>query len=164
MKNMYKEISKSGVNPIISVPVWAVCIYVFYILWGIAEILFEFTFPIGKFVLVILATIVFGWFLVTKVVSEYEIEIGDKKLSITRIQSRRKRTPAALVAMQNVVAVYEGKKLGGKYKDAKVFSFTRPFQKGQTVYVVFKDDSGFAALKLKGTKKLISVLKKRGNE
>ncbi|MBQ4630795.1 MAG: hypothetical protein IJB70_07425 [Clostridia bacterium] len=161
---MYKETAKSGINPFVSVLIWVVSLYVFYILWGIAEILFEFTFPIGKYVIILLSTIIFGWFLVTKVIAEYEFEVAGGKLSVTKIQSKRKKIPVALVAMPNIVSVCEGKKLSEKYKGAKIYSFTRPLQKGQTVYVIFKDEKEFVALKLKGSKKLVSVLKKRGSE
>lgn len=164
MKIMYEERLKSGINPLICVICWVVGVYVFHIIWGISEILFEFSLPIVKYGIMIFVTAVFGWFLNTKVITEYKVSVGNGKITVDKVSSRRKSVPVVLVAIPNVVSVYEGKKLNAKYKSSKCFSFTRPLQKGTTVYIIFKDDKNFVAVKLKGSKKLVSVLKKRGTE
>lgn len=164
MKIMYEERLKSGINPLICVICWVIGIYAFHIIWGISEILFEFSLPIVKYALMILVTVIFGWFLNTKVITEYKVSVGNGKVTVDKVSSRRKTSAVALIAIPNIVSVYEGKKLNAKYKDAKCFSFTRPMQKGNTVYIIFKDDKNFVAIKLKGSKKLVSVLKKRGTE
>lgn len=164
VKIMYEERLKSGINPLLLVVLWVVGMYAFYILWGISEILFEFSLPLVKYAIILLVTIVFSWFLSMKVIAEYKICVGNGKIMIDKVSSRRKSVAVALVALQNVCAVFEGKKLNAKYKGAKCISFTRPMQKGITVYVIFKDERDFVALKLKGSKKLVSLLKKRGTQ
>ncbi|MBQ4527544.1 MAG: hypothetical protein II998_05685 [Clostridia bacterium] len=160
--DMYKETVKSGINPILSVVMWAISMYLFYILWGIAQILFEFSLSVVMYGIMLVITLGFGWFLVTKVLTEYEICISEGKLTITKIQSRRKQVLVALIALQNISDVCDAKKKKSKYDGVKAIPFTRPLQKGKEIYVIYKDDKDLGALKFKGSKKLILALKSAG--
>jgi len=159
VKTMFNERMKSGINPIVSVIIWGVSLYVFYVIWGICEILFEFSFSALMHILMLLATVVFGWFLISKVLTEYEISIEERKINITKIQSRRRRALVALIASDNIADVCNENKKKTKYKDIKYISFVRPSQKGEIVYLIYKDEDKLSGIKMKGSKKLASALK-----
>ena len=84
MKVMYKERVKSSINPILAVIIWFFGTYAFTILWGISEILFEFENNLIMQIICLLETVWFGWFLITKVLTEIEYEIFENKLTIRR--------------------------------------------------------------------------------
>ena len=82
---MYKERIKSSVNPIIATLIWLGATYLFTIVWGILQILFEFQLELAKYLVCIIETVWFGWFLINRVLTEYEAEIVSGKMRITKM-------------------------------------------------------------------------------
>ena len=154
MKAMCKERIKSGINPLMSTIIWGLGVYLFYIIWGISEILFEFDFSIAKIIVCLFITVLYGWFLIYNILTEYEIEITEKEFIISSKLSKKVKV---LVCEK----LSDIKKITDTKENAKVtFKIKRPLQKGDTVYITFKDGKKAKCIHLKADKKFIDKLKK----
>lgn len=151
VRTMCKEKIKSGINPIISTLLWLISVYVIYILWGIFEILFEFKFGFLKFIICLLITIYYGWFLISKILTELEVEITKDELIIKSILSKRSKL-LLCQKLCDIQKIYENKKpMGLKI----IKSFKRPMQKGKMTYVVFKEKEKLWCIEIKTSKNFI---------
>lgn len=151
VRTMCKEKIKSGINPIISTLLWLISVYVIYILWGIFEILFEFNFGFLKFIICLLITIYYGWFLISKILTELEVEITKDELIIKSILSKRSKL-LLCQKLCDIQKIYENKKpMGLKI----IKSFKRPMQKGKMTYVVFKEKEKLWCIEIKTGKNFI---------
>ncbi len=139
MMSIYKEKVKSGVNPVIAVVLWFAGIYLFNIIWGVAQILFEFNLTIVKHFCALGITIAFGWFFVSKILTEYEFEISAGKFTVKRILAKREKL-VNMVATANIKLVTDSKTKFESIPKNKVRSYTRPKQKGKTIYILYKND------------------------
>ncbi len=158
MKVMYKERVKSSVNPIIALVIWFFGTYVFTILWGISQILFEFENHLIMQIICLLETVWFGWFLITKVLTEIEYEIYENKLTIRKILSKR-TSIVALVALSNIKTVTKDRKKCKEFHKGRIKSFVRPNLKKDTYYVVYKDEGATRAIAFSASKKVAELLK-----
>lgn len=161
--NMYKQRVKSKINPLLATAVWFAWTYIFILLWGIAQIIFEFNLEIIKHIICLAGTGVFAWFLISKLLTELEFEVSGGKLTVKRILSKRS-SDLKIVALTNIIAICESKDKYRKYDVKKCKSLTRPGQEGKNVYVVYKDGAELCALRLKAEKELLSVLRKGNKE
>ncbi len=158
VKTMYKEKVKSSVNPILAVVIWFFGTYVFTVFWGISQILFEFENPLVMQIICLLETVWFGWFLITKVLTEFEYEIFENKLTVRKILSKRSSI-AALVAIGNIKVVTKEKRKCKDCHKGRIKNLTRPGLKNNTYYIVYKDVDSTKAIKLSASKKLTGLLK-----
>lgn len=156
---MYKERIKSSVNPIIATLIWLGATYLFTIVWGILQILFEFQLELAKYLVCIIETVWFGWFLINRVLTEYEAEIVSGKMRITKILSRR-QSEVLIVALDNISATYKEKDKLKNHRIAKRLSFALPGQKHPAVYIVYNSAGKESCAELKLSKKFWDVLKK----
>ena len=162
MKAMYKERVKSGVNPILAVVLWFAGIYLFNIIWGISEILFEFNLTIIKHLCALGITIAFGWFFVSKILTEYEFEVSGGKFNIKRILSKREKL-VGMIAIDNIKQITDSEAKYKTFQTDKTKSYVRPKQKGKIIYIIYKNDDRTDAVKFKTdsyTKKQIEAFLK----
>lgn len=158
VRNMYKERVKSSINPFLLLVIWFVLTYVFTILWGIAQIVFEFESLITMQLICLAETVWVGWFLITRVLTEFEYEIFENKLTITKILSKRSSV-VCIIGLDNVKCVTKEKKKCNQFSDGRIKSFVRPGQKEKRYYVVYKSDESMKAVKICASKKLINHIK-----
>ena len=152
---MYKERLKSPVSPIAALIAWIIFLYLFRLLWGIIPILFDFksSVIIGQVVSYIL-TIIFGWILYSKFMTEFEVTLSERKLIFEKHISK-KTVLMRSVAAENIKNIYISENI--RIKDCQ--SFIRPFQKGNTVTVTFADGDKISAVKFRPSKELTDKLK-----
>jgi len=146
MKATYKERVKSGVNPIVAVVLWFVGIYIFNIFWGLSQILFEFNLTTLKHFCALGITIVFGWYFISKILTEYEFEISGGKFTVKRILSKREKL-VAMIAADNIKLVCDSKAKFNSIPKNKTKSYIRPKQIGKPVYIVYKNGDKTDAIK-----------------
>ncbi len=155
VRTMCKGRAKSGINPIFSTIIWFASIYLFYILWGICEILFEFEFKTGKLIICFLMTLYYGWFLIYKILTEFVFEISKDEFIIESVLSGKSKT-LLCKKLCDIQKICDGK----KFVDAKVkLSFKRPMQKGKRSYVVFKEKDKLWSIEIKTDEKFITEMK-----
>jgi len=163
---MFKERVKAGINPIWTIPVWAVSIYVLSILWGIFQILTGLFQPYVIQVFLFTGTLVFGWYLVSKFLTEYEITISARYITVTRFLSK-KTNPVLTVRGQNILCISDNKQELKKFRIDGSVNFVRAFQKGNLIYVVYSSGSQTRLVKMKlsgaDARQLSDKLKKEGN-
>ncbi len=156
VKTMCNKRAKSGISPVFSTVLWFFCVYLFYIIWGICEIVFEFELSIVKFIVCLLITVYYTWFLINKILTEYEFEITEDEFIVTSVLSKRKK-----VLIQKKLCEIQKICEDKKCCDTKTNrSFKRPLQKGKTAYVVFKDAKKLQSIEIKTDEKFIGKLKK----
>ncbi len=153
---MYKYQAKSGINPLLSTVLWFVSMYIFYIVWGICEILFEFRFTVGKVIICLLMTIYYGWFLIHKILTEYELEITKDSFTVKSILSKRSKV-LVCEKLCDVQSITKNKKeLTSKVR----LKLKRPLQKGTIAYVTLKDDKKTKCMEIKASKRFFDEMKK----
>ena len=151
MKAMYKERIKSGFNPILAVVLWLVGIYLFNILWEIAQILFEFNLTTLKHFCVLGITIAFGWYFISKILTEYEFEISGGKFTVKRILSRREKL-VTMIAADNIKLICDSEAKFNNISINKTKNYIRPKQNGKKIYIVYKNGDKTDAIKFKTDK------------
>lgn len=156
---MYKERAVSQINPVISTLLWLAGVYLFYILWGICEIIFEFEFSAGKNAAILLVTIWYGFFLITKVLTQYEYEYCDGAFIVKSILSKREKQ-LLYARIGTNPKIYYDKKLVDKKEIKYEKRVSRPFQKGVTGYIVFDTDKGKTLIRLKATPEFFDIMQK----
>ena len=145
---MYKERVKAGINPIWTIPVWAVSIYALSILWGIFQILTGLYQPYMMQIFLFAGTLVFGWYLISKFMTEYEITVSPRYLTVTRFLGR-KTNPVISIRSQNILCITDTRQELKKYKISKTENFIRAFQKGNIIYIVCTYNAGTRLIKMK---------------
>ena len=148
---MYKETVKSPLSPVTAVLVWFISTYLFFIFWGIAQILFEFNMPYIKIGLCFLGTVYFGIFLITKILTEFKIEITDEEFIVKSVLAKREK----IIVIVPKDTFFETR---NEHK-GKALNLTRPYQKGKSTYLIFKNEEKEEAIKIKQSEKLIELLK-----
>lgn len=156
---MYKENLKSNLNPLLITVIWLVATYAFVILWGIAGILFEFSLESAKIIICIFETVWFGWFLMTKVLPEYNLEINSGKITISKTLSRR-TNDILIIALKNVIGVYTSKDKLRQHRISKNINLTLSGQKSNPTYIVFNMNDTKWCVKIKSQKNLAKLLSK----
>ena len=156
VKTMCKKRAKSGISPVFSTVLWFLCVYLFYIIWGICEIVFEFKLSIVKIIVCLLITIFYTWFLINKILTQYEFELTEDEFIIKSVLSKRQKVliQKKLCEIQKICE--DEKSCGIKVKHR----FKRPLQKGETAYVVFADGKNMPSIEIKTDEKFIGKLKK----
>lgn len=160
VKTMCKERVKSGISPVFSTVLWFLSVYLFYIIWGICEIVFEFKLSIAKIIVCLSITIFYTWFLNSKILTEYEFEITKDVFVITKVLSKRRKVLFSKKLCEIKKICDDKKCCGIKAKH----SFKRPLQKGKTAYVVFEDDGKPFGIEIKADGNFIGKLKKGTGE
>lgn len=156
---MYKETAKSGINPIIPIIIWAVSLYVFNIVWGIIQIIADYYIPLACHVIMFAATIVFGWYLISRILPEIEYELTDGKLHVTRILSKRSKL-ISLVATENIKGIYTNRSALKASGASKPKNYARPGCKAPKVYIAYKDNGKISSIAVNLTEKMQSAIKK----
>lgn len=158
-KIMYKEKLKSPINPIAALIAWIVFLCLFKLLWGIVPILLNFdgSVIIGQVISYIL-TIVFGWVLYSKIMTEYEVTLTDTKLIFEKHISK-KHAVIRQIALENIKDIY----ISDNVKVKNCQNFIRPFQKETIVTITFNDGDHISAVKFKPSDKLSDKLNKLQN-
>lgn len=164
---MYKENIKAGINPLWMVLLWAFVCFAIYILSGISQILFEFSDPYMITQIFLFAmTIVFGWYFMSKFVTEYEISVSSRYISIIRTTARKPQQMCT-VRGKSIILVTDKKNETKRYKVRKKQSFVRAFQKGNLIYVIYEENGFHNLIKMKlsglDAKSANDKIKKEGN-
>lgn len=155
---MYKERVKAGINPIWTIPIWAISIYVLSILWGIFQILIGFFQPYVMQIFLFAGTLLFGWYLVSKFMTEYEITVSHRYITITRFLAK-KTNPVLTIRSADIIDMADNKKDLSNHKISKTENFIRAFQKGNKIYVVYNINGENRLLKMKLSGLKITQLK-----
>ena len=143
VKTMYKETAKCKKSALGPTILWIVFMYVFYILWGIGEILLEITTPvILKHLILWALTGWFGWTVISKFMIEYEFVARKNEFTVTKKLSKKSQTICSIKyeCIEEIFTENE-KELINKYKSYKKQNFVRAFQDGQRVYIAYKFNS-----------------------
>ena len=155
---MYKEKFKSTINPLVALIVWGVSIYLFNILWGIAQILFEFGSGYIKYLVCIGVTVWFGWNFIAKILTEYEVEVTKDKLTIYKHLSRRSKEILS-IALNSITKIYTNKNDLQNHRISKKADITLWGIKENPTYIVYNAGKEEKCIILSG-KKLVSQIKK----
>lgn len=158
---MYRETAKSEKKPILLVVLWFIFIYVFYIGWGITEILLEVKSPFYiKHIILFIITTYFGWKLISKFISEYDYTADKNEFTATRRLGRKQKL-IAKVKYKNIIAIYnEDEKERIKSHDIKKkVDITKAYQNGKLAHIIYTFNGQNCLLTMKGSRKLIKLIK-----
>ena len=144
---MYEERIKSGINPIWAIPVWAVGLHVIYIVFGIIQILIGYDKPYFLHAALFAITVLFGWYFVSKFLTEYSIGVSSRYITVTKYLSR-KTTPMGTIRSQNIVLITDNKDDIKKFKITSSVNYIRAFQKGNKIYIVENENGKHRLTKL----------------
>ena len=161
VKIMYKETAKSEKKPILLVVLWFVFIYVFYIAWGITEILLEIKSPFYvKHIILFFITTYLGWKIISKFITEYDYTADKNEFTATKRLGRKQKL-VAKVKYKNIVAIYDNEEKENlkNHTFQKKLDITKAYQNGKLVHIVYTFDSQMMLLTMKGSRKLIKLIK-----
>lgn len=160
VKAMHRETAKSEKKPILLVVLWFVFIYVFYIGWGITEILLEVKSPFYvKHVILFIITTFFGWKLISKFIAEYDYTADKNEFTATRRLGRKQKLMAK-IKYKSIIAIYnEDEKEKVKTHDIKKKTdITKAYQNGKLVRIVYTFNGQICLLTMKGSRQLIKLI------
>lgn len=166
VKDMYKETAKSGKNPMIFILIWALFIYVFYIAWGIGEILLEIKTPfVLKHIILFGITAVLGWNIIFKFLVEYDFVARKHEFTATRRLSKKTQVVCTIkyTGIMLMCTDEEKDKLKN-YKIAKKQNFVRAYQSGQKMHIVYNFNSETHLVTLKISRNMINTIKQNMEE
>lgn len=158
---MYKETAKSEKNPIMYAILWIAFIYVFYVLWGITEILIEAKAPFYvKHIILFGLTTWFIWKIIKRFIVEYNYSLSSSEFVATRKLGRKEKSVFA-IKYKNIEAIYniEEKENIKNYKINKKLDISLTQQNGKQIYIVYKFNSKTNVVKLNASRKMIVLLK-----
>ena len=161
VKAMFKEnakCEKSAFGPAI---LWIVFMYVFYIVWGIGEILIGIKLPfIIKHLVLWALTGWFGWQLIFRFMIEFEFAARKNEFTATRILGRKSQVICS-VKYENIEGIYfeETKKEIKSFKIKKKYDAVRAYQNGKTVYMVYRFDGKHHLFKMKISGQMLETIK-----
>ena len=161
VKTMYKETAKCKKSAIGPAILWIVFMYVFYILWGIGEILLEVTPPvIFKHLILWALTGWFGWTVISKFMIEYEFAARKNEFTATRKLSKKSQTVCS-IKYESIEAIltHDEKEMIKNYSISKKQDFVRFYQDGQIVYIIYKFDSKTNLAKLKISRNMLKAIR-----
>ncbi len=160
VKNMFKETAKAGKNPLWLVLLWFIFIYVFYIVWGIGEILLEIKIHFAiKHLILFVITSILGWSIIFKFLVEYDFVARKHEFTATKRLSKKSQL-VCVIKYENIVAIYnENEKQQLKnFKFYKKLNFVRAYQGGKKIHIVYNFDSKIYLTTLKLSRQMINVI------
>lgn len=158
--NMYKENAKAGKSAIGPAILWIVFMYVFYILWGVGEILLGFHPPVLIKHLVLWAlTGWFGWTIISKFLTEYEFAARKNEFTVTKKLSNKVQV-ICTVKYENIEAIYNNKQKSElkNYTKLKKYNFVSAFQTGAPTHIVYRFDGRLNLITLKISRNMLKVI------
>lgn len=161
MRIMFKEnakCKKSAFGPAI---LWIVFMYVFYIAWGIGEILLGVHPPfIIKHLVMWALTGWFVWQVIFRFMIEFEFAARKNEFTATR-KLNRKTQVVCSVKYENIEALLtdETKDEIKKYKISKKYDAIRAYQKEKTVYMIYRFDGRLNLFKMKISGQMLEAIK-----
>ena len=161
VRNMYKESAKSEKNGLGPTILWIVFMYVFYIVWGIAEIVLEIKIPpLAKHVVLWALTGWFVWQVIFRFIIEFEFAARKNEFTVERRLGKRSQIVCS-VKYENIEDIFtdETKLEIKKYKFFKKYDAVRAFQAGKTIYIVYKFDGKHNMIKLKVSRKMLEMIR-----
>lgn len=161
MKIMFKENAKCEKSAFGPAVLWIVFMYVFYIAWGIGEIILEIKLPfIIKHLVMWALTGWFVWRLIFKFMIEFEFTA--RKNEFTAMRKLGKKTQVVCsVKYESIEALLtdETKDKLKNYKISKKYDATRAFQTGKNIYMVYRFDGKLNLFKMKISRKMLETIK-----
>ncbi len=160
---MYKENLKAGKSPLGLVVLWIVGLYVFYILWGIGEILLEInTLPLIKHIILWALTGWFGWTVISKFMIEYELTARNHELTVTK-KLGRKAAVIASVKYDSIIDLLSKEQSGeiSKYNPTRKLNIVRAYQSGELMHIIYKFNSQTQLLTLCASRQMLKTIKEK---
>ena len=160
VKNMYKETAKSGKSPMLLILGWVVFIYVYYILWGIGEILLEIKvyFAIKHLILFAISSVL-CWSVIYKYLTEYDFATRKHEFTVTKRLSRKTKV-VCTIKYDSIEAIYneEEKKKLKDYTFSKKLNFVLAHQGGKKLYIIYRFDSKLYLATLKASRNMARII------
>ncbi len=157
---MYKETAKAGKNAMWLVVLWAIFIYVFYIVWGVGEILLEIKTPSAiKHIILFVITAILGWAIIFKFLIEYDFAARKHEFTATKRLSKRSQVICTIKysSIELMCTDNEKEKLKD-YKFYKKLNLVRAYQSGQKTHIAYRFDGKLCLVTLKISKNMIQVI------
>lgn len=145
---MYEERLKPGINPLWSILGWAVCLYILYIIGGIFRILLKYDKPYITQISLFAATVLFAWYFVSKFLTEFEISISSRYITVTRFLSH-KTNQVRTIRSSNIVLLTDDIEKTKKHHISKTENYIRAFQKGNPVYIISNENGKYLLTKFR---------------
>ena len=161
VNDMYKETAKAGKNPMIFILIWALFIYVFYIAWGIGEILLEIKTPfLLKHMILFGITAVLGWAIIFKFLVEYDFIARKHEFTATKRLSKKSQV-VCTIKYNSIVLICtdEEKDKLKNYRFAKKQNFVRAYQGGQKMHIAYNFNSELQLVTLKISRNMLNTIK-----
>ena len=161
VSNMYKETAKCEKNGLGPSILWIVFMYVFYILWGIGEILLGVQIPVLiKHIVLWALTGWFVWQIISRFMIEFEIAARKNEITVERKLGKKSQI-ICCVKYEHIEGIFteETKEEIKKYHLSKKYDTVRAFQPGKTSYIVYRFDGKYNLLKSKHSRKMLEVIK-----
>ena len=160
VKIMFKEIAKCKKNAFGPAILWIIFMYVFYILWGIGEILLGIKLPfIIKHIVMWALTGWFVWKIIFKFMIEFEFAARKNEFTATRKLGRKTQVICS-VKYENIEALLTEKTKNKikEYKINKHYDAVRAFQNGKTVYMIYKFNGKLNLFKMKVSDQMLAAI------
>lgn len=151
MKIMFKENAKCEKSAFGPAVLWIVFMYVFYIVWGIGEILLGIKLPfIIKHLVMWALTGYFVWKLISKFMIEFEFTARKNEFTAMRKLGKKSQVVCS-VKYENIEVLLtdETKDKLKNYKISKKYDAIRAFQTGKIIYMVYRFDGKLNLFKMK---------------
>ncbi|MBO5743277.1 MAG: hypothetical protein J6R68_03250 [Clostridia bacterium] len=148
---MFKENAKCEKSAFGPAVLWIVFMYVFYIVWGIGEILLGIKLPfIIKHLVMWALTGYFVWKLIFKFMIEFEFAARKNEFTAMRKLGKKSQVVCS-VKYENIEVLLtdETKDKLKNYKISKKYDAIRAFQTGKTIYMVYRFDGKLNLFKMK---------------
>lgn len=161
VKIMFKENAKSKKSAFGPAILWIVFMYVFYIIWGIGEILLGINPPfIIKHLAMWALTGWFVWQLIFKFMIEFEFTARKNEFTATRKLGKKTQIICS-VKYENIETLLtdETKHEIKKYKINKKYDAVRAFQTEKTIYMIYQFDGNLNLFKMKISGQMIETIK-----
>ncbi len=161
VKVMFKENARSDKNAFGPAILWVVFMYVFYIVWGIGEILIGIKLPfIIKHLVLWALTGWFVWQLIFRFMIEFEFVARKNEFTATRKLGKKTQVVCS-VKYENIEGLYfeETKNELKKFRLKKKYDAIRAYQSGRTVYMVYRFDGRYNMFKMKVSGQMIEAIR-----
>lgn len=158
---MFKENAKCKKSAFGPAVLWIVFMYVFYIGWGIGEILLEIKLPtIIKHIVLWALTAWFVWKLIFKFMIEFEFAARKNEFTISRKLGKKVQVICS-VKYENIESLFfeETKDEIKKYQINKKYDAVRAFQSGKLVYMVYNFNGKINLFKMKISAQMLETIK-----
>jgi len=158
---MFKENAKCKKNAFGPAILWIVFMYVFYISWGIGEIILEIKLPtIAKHLVLWALTAWFAWQLIFRFMIEFEFAARKNEFTASRKLGKKIQVVCS-VKYENIEALLtdETKDQIKKYKIHKKYDAVRAFQSGKTIYMIYNFNGKINLFKMKISGQMLETIK-----